>query len=86
MKIYVGSLSHDVTEADLRAAFEPFGPVESVNLVKDKGTGKPKGFAFVEMPDSTNGGSAVAGLNGKELRGRAVIVNEARAASEGPGR
>lgn len=79
MKIYVGSLSFDVTEDDLRAAFEAFGPVESVSLVKDKVTGKPKGFAFVEMPDQAKAGSAIAGLNGKELRGRAVIVNEARA-------
>jgi len=86
VKIYVGSLSHDVTEDDLRAAFEPFGPVESVNLAKDKSTGKPKGFAFVEMPDSANGGAAIAGLNGKDLRGRAIVVNEARARAEGPPR
>lgn len=78
MKIYVGSLSLDVTEDDLRAAFEPFGPVDSITLVKDK-AGKPKGFAFVEMSDRTKAESAIAGLTGKELRGRAVTVSEARA-------
>ena len=79
MKIYVGSLSFDVTEDDLRAAFEAFGPVESVSLAKDRATDKPKGFAFVEMSDRTKAESAIAGLNGKELRGRAVTVSEARA-------
>ena len=79
MKIYVGSLSFDVTEDDLRAAFEPFGAVESVTLVKDKATGKSKGFAFVEMPDRAKAEAAIAGLAGKELRGRAVAVSEARA-------
>lgn len=86
MKIYVGSLSHDVTEDDLRAAFAAFGAVESVNLAKDKVTGKSKGFGFVEMADSAHAGAAIAGLNGKELRGRAIIVNEARARAEGPPR
>ena len=79
MKIYVGNLSHEVTEEDLRAAFEPFGPVESVSLAKDKATGKPRGFAFVEMSDRANAGAAIAGLAGKELRGRTLAVNEARA-------
>ncbi len=86
MKIYVGNLSHDVTEDELRAAFEPFGPVESVSIVKDKATGQPRGFAFVEMPDRANAGSAVAGLTGKELRGRAITVSEARARTDGPRR
>jgi RNA recognition motif-containing protein len=79
LKIYVGSLSFDVTEDDLRAAFEPFGPVESVSLAKDKATGKSKGFAFVEMPDRAKAVAAVTGLNGKELRGRPIKVSEARA-------
>ena len=78
MKIYVGSLSKDVTEDDLRTAFHPFGPVESVDLAKDKRSGESKGFGFVVMPDSGNAASAIAGLNGKEIRGRAVKVNEAR--------
>lgn len=86
MKIYVGSLPSEVTESDLRAAFEAFGPVESATLVKDKGTGEPKGFAFVEMPDSAKAGAAIAGMNGKEFRGRTLIVNEARARAEGPRR
>ena len=77
MKIYVGNLAYDVTESELRAAFEPFGPVESVTVVKDKVTGKPRGFAFVEMPDRAKAGSAIVGLTGKELRGRPVTVSEA---------
>ena len=84
MKIYIGNLSKDVTEDDLRAAFQPFGPIESVALAKDKRSGESKGFGFVEMPDSVNAASAIAGLNGKELRGRAVTVNEARSRAEGP--
>ncbi len=79
MKIYVGNLSHEVTEDELRAAFEPFGPVESVTLAKDKATGKPRGFAFVEMSDRAKAGAAIAGLSGKELRGRMLTVSEARA-------
>lgn len=86
MKIYVGNLPVDVTESEVRAVFEPFGPVESVALVKDKRTEQSKGFGFVEMPDSANAGAAIAGLNGKELRGHALIVNEARARAEGPRR
>jgi RNA recognition motif-containing protein len=77
VKIYVGNLPVDVTESEVRAVFEPFGPVESVAIVKDK-------FGFVEMPDSAKAGAAIAALNGKELRGRALIVNEARSKGEGP--
>ncbi len=84
MKIYVGNLSHDVTEDDLRAAFEAFGRVDSVTVIKDKFTGKPKGFAFVEMPEVAEAQSAINGLNGKELRGRSLTVNESRPRSEGP--
>ena len=86
VKIYVGNLSHDVTEEDLRAAFEPFGAIESVTLVKDKSSGESKGFGFVEIPDSANAASAIAGLNGKDFRGRALTVNEARVRSDGPRR
>lgn len=79
MKIHVGNLSPDVTEDDLRAAFEPFGPIESVALLKDKfKRGEPRGFAFVEIADRGTAESAIAGLNGTELRGRALTVGEAR--------
>lgn len=86
MKIYVGNLSHDATEDDLRAAFEPFGPIDTVTLVRDKFTGASRGFAFVEMPGRAEAQSAINGLNGKELRGRPLTVNEARPRPEGPGR
>lgn len=84
MKIYVGNLSHDATEDDLRAAFEPFGPVDSVAVIIDKFTGQPRGFAFVVMPGQTEAQAAIQGLNGKDLRGRSLKVNEARPRSEGP--
>jgi RNA recognition motif-containing protein len=70
MNIYVGGLSYDATEADLREAFEAFGAVSSVNIIKDQFSGQSRGFGFVEMP--------ITGLNGKELRGRTLNVNEAR--------
>jgi len=85
VKIYVGNLSHDATEDDLRAAFEPFGRVDSVTVIKDKFTGQPRGFAFVEMPGGAEAQAAIRGLNGKELRGRSLTVSEARHRPEGPG-
>jgi RNA recognition motif-containing protein len=78
MNIYVGNMSYDVTEADLRAAFEAFGAVTSINIIKDQYSGQPKGFGFVEMPSASEAQAAIAGLNGKELMGRAVNVNVAR--------
>ena len=86
MKIYVGNLSHDSTEDDLRAAFEPFGAVDSVTVITDKVTRAPRGFAFVEMPSGAEAQAAIRGLNGKELRGRSLTVSEARPRPEGPGR
>jgi RNA recognition motif-containing protein len=83
MNIYVGSLSYSVTEEDLKQAFEPFGEVESVKIIKDMYTGRSKGFGFVEMPGKSEAQSAIEGLNGKELKGRTVKVNEARPRSEG---
>jgi RNA recognition motif-containing protein len=85
MNIYVGNMSYDVTEADLRAAFEAFGAVASVNLIKDQYSGQPRGFGFVEMPSASEAQAAIAGLSGKDLLGRALTVNEARA-REGGGR
>jgi cold-inducible RNA-binding protein len=85
MKIYVGNLSYEVTEEDLRLALEAFGQVESVTIIKDKYSGQSKGFGFVEMASKTEGQSAIDGLNGKELKGRTLNVNEARPRSEGRG-
>ena len=78
MNIYVGNLSYDTTEDDLRLICEPFGKIESIAIIKDKFSGQPKGFGFVEMPSKAEGQAAIDGLNGKELKGRAISVNEAR--------
>jgi RNA recognition motif-containing protein len=78
VNIYVGNLSREATEGDLREAFEAYGQVSSVNIIKDKYTGEPRGFGFVEMPAKSEAESAIAGLNGKELKGRTLNVNEAR--------
>lgn len=82
MNIYVGNLSRDVTEEDLRQAFEAFGQVASVSIITDKFSGESRGFGFVEMPVQAEAQSAIADLNGKELKGRALTVNEARPRSE----
>ena len=78
MNIYVGNLSRDVTEEDLRQAFEAFGQVASVNLIKDKFTGESRGFGFVDMPGKAEAQSAIDGMNSKELKGLTLKVNEAR--------
>ncbi len=78
MNIYVGNLSSQTAEADLRKEFEGFGEVATVNIIKDKFSGEPKGFGFVEMPSKDHAQAAIAGLNGKELKGRTLNVNEAR--------
>jgi RNA recognition motif-containing protein len=83
MNIYVGNLSFDVDEEELRNAFEEFGKVESVKVIKDKYSGQSRGFGFIEIADKAEAQSAVKGLNGKELKGRALSVNEARPRSEG---
>jgi len=85
MRIYVGSLSYEVTEGDLQEAFEGFGQVASVEIIKDKFSGQPKGFGFVEMPVKSEAESAIAELNGTELKGRTFTVNEARPRSESRG-
>ena len=82
MKIYVGNLSYEVTEEDLRLALKQFGQVESATIIKDKHSGQSKGFGFVEMASKAEGQSAIDGLNGKELKGRALNVNEARPLTE----
>ncbi|MFH1022053.1 MAG: RNA-binding protein [Planctomycetota bacterium] len=87
MNIYVGNLSYEVTDDKLRQAFVEFGEVKSASVIKDKFTGRSRGFGFVEMSDHAQGEAAIAGLNGKMLEGRAITVNEARPKTEGgPGR
>src|SRR5262245_66533768 len=83
MNIYVGKLAFNVTEADLRATFEAFGAVASVNLIKDQYTGQLKGFGFVDMPSASEAQAAIAGLNGKDLMGRTLNVNVARSRDSG---
>ncbi len=82
MNIYVGNLSYDVSEEDLRQAFEAFGQVSSATIIKDKYSDRSKGFGFVEMPAAEEARSAINQLNGKELKGRTINVNEARPRTE----
>ncbi len=82
MKIYVGNLSYEVTEEDLRLALEPFGQVESATIIKDKHSGQSKGFGFVVMPSKAEAQSAIDELNGTELKGKTLNVNEARPRTE----
>ena len=83
MTIYVGNLAREVTEGNLLQAFEAFGSVKSVKIIKDRSGGESKGFGFVEMSAEADARSAIDGLNGKELNGRALKVNEARPRPEG---
>ena len=85
MNIYVGNLPFNVTEDELRQAFETYGEVSRVNIITDRETGRPRGFAFVEMSGSDEGNAAIAGLNGSDLNGRALNVNEARPRATGGG-
>lgn len=78
MRIYVGNLSYNVTEDELRQEFASFGAVESVTILIDRLTGRPKGFGFVEMASKAEADAAIAALNGKVLKERALTVNEAR--------
>ncbi|HTP88916.1 MAG TPA: hypothetical protein VMJ34_18320 [Bryobacteraceae bacterium] len=82
--IFVGNLAYQATEADLEAAFAEFGAVERVSIVRDRDTGQPRGFAFVEMTNANEAANAIAALNGREIGGRAVNVNEARPRAERP--
>ena len=78
MKIYVGNLSFDVTEGELQAEFGTYGTVESVAIPSDRISGRPKGFAFVEMASKSEAEAAIEGLNGKTLQDRTIVVNESR--------
>jgi len=83
MNIYVGNLSYSVTSDDLHKAFEQFGEVSSANVVADKFTGQSKGFGFVEMANKAQGDAAIKELDGTDLKGRSIRVNEARPRTEG---
>jgi RNA recognition motif-containing protein len=78
MNIYVGNLSYEATQDDVRQAFEAHGEVSTVSIIMDKMTGRSRGFGFVEMPDQSAGQAAISALNLQEVRGRAMTVNEAK--------
>lgn len=84
MNIYVGGLANQVTEDDLRKAFEACGQVESANIIKDKFSGESRGFGFVQMPSKTEAQNAIEKMNGTDLMGRTITVNEARPRVERP--
>jgi cold-inducible RNA-binding protein len=86
MNIYVGSLSTSTNSDDLRKAFEEYGQVDDVKIITDRYTEKSRGFAFVEMPTKEEAIAAIDGLNGSELKGRTIVVNEARPRSDRRGR
>lgn len=78
VNIYVGNLSSEISEEELKAEFQSYGPVSSVNIVKDRMTGQSRGFGFVEMPGKNEAQAAINGLDGKALKGRNLRVSEAR--------
>ncbi len=84
-KLYVGNLSYNVTDDDLTEYFSPFGTVQSAQVVMDRDTGRSKGFGFVEMGNDQEADAAIAALNGKDMDGRSLNVNEARPKREGGG-
>jgi len=84
--IYVGNLTFDATEDQVRSLFEAYGPVEKVSIITDRDTGQPRGFAFVEMTDDESAGKAMEALNGTNLGGRNLTVNEARPKMDRPRR
>ncbi|MCS7306577.1 MAG: RNA-binding protein [Thermoguttaceae bacterium] len=84
--IYVGNLAYEATEQELREAFEQYGEVSSVTIIVDRATGRPRGFAFVEMPDAGAAAQAIEGLHLARIAGRAVTVNEARPKTQRPRR
>lgn len=85
MNIYVGNLSFDTTGTQLESEFGAFGSVSKVSVVSDRETGRPRGFAFVEMDNDSEASAAIQALNGKEIAGRTLTVNEARSRSSGGG-
>lgn len=85
MKIFVGNLSYTTTEEELRNAFSAYGAVDRVSVVTDRDTGQPRGFAFVEMANRNEAETAISVMNGRELNGRTLNVNEARPKPQGGG-
>jgi RNA recognition motif-containing protein len=85
MNIYVGNLAFNASEDDIRKAFGAFGQVSTIAIIMDQATGKSRGFGFVEMPNSTEAQAAIAALNGKDLMGRPLTVNEAKPRTPGGG-
>ena len=85
MNIYVGNLSFEATDEDVREAFAAFGQVSSVRVIRDRDSGRSRGFGFVEMPTQAEAQAAIEGLNGKDLKGRDLNINEARPRPEGRG-
>ncbi|MDD5439747.1 MAG: RNA-binding protein [Candidatus Omnitrophica bacterium] len=85
MNIYVGNLSYECTDEDLKQAFQAFGQVTSATVIRDKFSGKSKGFGFVEMPTQAEAQNAIKDMNGKDLKGRPINVNEARPRTGGGG-
>ena len=83
MNIYVGNLAYDQTDDELKTAFEAYGEVDSARVITDRDTGRSKGFGFVEMPEQDQAVAAIDGLNGTELNGRTITVNEARPRPQG---
>jgi RNA recognition motif-containing protein len=86
MNMYVGNLPHGVNEDELRSLFTEFGEVASVNIIKDRFSGQSKGFGFVEMPNNSEADKAIKALNGTQLKGRDIKVNQAKPKSERPAR
>ncbi|HET6370034.1 MAG TPA: RNA-binding protein [Nitrospiria bacterium] len=86
MRIFVGNLSREVSDDELRQAFEAFGAVDTAAVIKDKFTGQSRGFGFVEMPSAEEAKAAIEGMNGKDLKGRTLNVNEARPREDRGGR
>ena len=84
MNIYVGNISRTATEQDIKEAFEAFGAVSSAAIIKDKFSGESRGFGFVEMPNKEEADKAIAALNGKDVKGRNLTVNEARPRTDRP--
>ena len=85
MRIYVGSLSSEITEEELRQEFEAFGKVDSIDIITDKISGRPKGFGFIEMASKSEAEAAITSLNGKTLKERTIVVNEARPRTDNRG-
>ena len=86
MNIYVGNLPYSVTDADLRQTFSRFGEVSQVNLISDKFSGESKGFGFVEMENNSQADTAIKALNGTDMKGRNITVNQAKPKSDRPSR